>query len=94
MVKYLVENGAKVTMEEYQGDETVLFDTVIRGNETIVDYILRNGASKDIHDCDGSGRSLLCIACHGGNAALVETLLRYKVDVRKEKESSSKYYVS
>ena len=70
MVKYLVEQGADVNI----------------GNETIVDYLFRLGKMKDIHDCDGSGRSLLSIACYGGNTAFVQTLLKYKVDVRKERE--------
>ena len=52
----------------------------------IVEYLLSHGAMKYIYDCDRSGRSLLCIACHGGNVALVQILLKYKVYVRKEKE--------
>ena len=88
VVKYLVENGAKVTMEECKGDQTVLYEAFnLRkgGNERIVDYLLSHGAVKDIHECDRSGRSLLSIACYLGHIALVQTLLKYKVDVRKEK---------
>ena len=88
MVKYLVENGAKVTTEECKGNQTVLFDVVNfrKGGNEIVDYLLSHGAVKDIHDCDRSGRSLLSIACYAGNTALVQTLLKYKFDVRKERE--------
>ena len=85
MVEYLVENGAKVTMEECKGNETVLFEAVDQGNETIVNYLLSHGAVKDIHECDRSGRSLLSIACYLGHIALVQTLLKHKVNVRKEK---------
>ena len=85
IVKYLVENGAKVTMEDCKGDQTVLFEAVNRGNDKIVDYLLSHGASKDIHECDRLGRSLLSTACYLGKTALVQTLLKYKVDVRKEK---------
>ena len=86
IVKYLALNGAKITMEECQGDQTVLFEAVKNGDEAIVDFLLRHGAMRDIHDCDRSGRSLLYTACHAGNSALVQTLLKYKVDLRKEKE--------
>ena len=70
IVKYLLEHGAEVNI----------------GNETIVDYLFRSGKMKDVYDFDGSGRSLLSIACYSGNATLVQTLLKYKVDPRKEKE--------
>ena len=70
MVKYLVEHGADVNIR----------------NETIVDCLFRRVKMKDIHDCDNSGRSLFSIACYIGNTPLVRALLKYKVDVRKEKE--------
>ena len=85
IVKYLVENGAKVTMEECKGDQTVLFEAVNRGNDKTVDYLLSHGAVKDIYECDRSGRSFLSTACYLGNIALVQTLLKYKVGVRREK---------
>ena len=85
IVKYLVENGAKVTIEKCRGHDTVLFVAVNRGDEKIVDYLLSRGAVKDMYECDRSGRSLLRIACYRGNIALLKTLLKYKVDVRKEK---------
>ena len=70
IVKYLVGHGADVNI----------------GNETIVDYLFRRGKMKDIHDWDRSGRSLLNIACNSCNTAFVQTLLKYNVNVRKEKE--------
>ena len=70
IVKYLIAHGCNVNI----------------GDETIIDYLFRRGVMKDIHDCDHSGRSLLSIACYCGNIALVQALLKYKVDVRKEKE--------
>ena len=70
MVKYLVEHGADINI----------------GNGTIFDYLFHHGMINDIHDFDHTGRSLLNIACCGGNTALVQTLLKYKVDARKEKE--------
>ena len=71
MVKYLVEQGADINI----------------GNETIVDYLFNCGMMKHIYDdWDHSKRSLLSVGCYIGNSALVQTLLKYKVDVSKEKE--------
>ena len=63
LVKYLVENGAEITENKCQGDQTVLLEAVIQRNKSIVDYLLQHGAMKAIIDCDRSGRSLLRIAC-------------------------------
>ena len=73
-------------MQVCQEDQTVLFAAVDRGNERIVEYLLLHGAKKYINACDCSGRSLLNVACYGGNTALVQILLKYKIDVRKEKK--------
>ena len=55
MVKYLVEQGADINS----------------GNGTIFDYLLHHGMIKDIDDFDHTGRSLLNIACCGGNTVVV-----------------------
>ena len=85
IVKYFVVNCASKSIEECHEDQTVLLAAVKRGNETIVDCIIRNFAITDFYDCSNLGRSLMRIACHGGNAAIVRTLLKCKVDMRKEK---------
>ena len=83
-VECLVNNGAKVNIEELSGEETVLFWALNSKSEKIVDYLLQHGAIKDINHKDSSGRSFLNIVCCEGNAALVQTLLKYNVDLREE----------
>ena len=87
IVKYFVVNNPQATMEEHPGKQTVLFVAVKQGNEAVVDYLLFHGAIKNIYDLGHIGRcSLLKIACYDGNSTLVQTLLKYKVDIQKEKE--------
>ena len=84
MVKYLVEHGAAVTTEHKQGQSTVLYSACDKGNDLVVDYLLQHGAIQDIDDDEP--HSPLSIACSKGHTAVVKTLLKYSVDVRKEKE--------
>ncbi len=83
MVKYLVEHGAKVTREDCHVCDTVLYRACSVGNELIVDYLLQNGAIKDINKRKWT--SPLNVACLGGHTAVVQTLLKYGVDIRQEK---------
>ena len=69
IVKYLIDHGSNVDLAD----------------ERIFDYLSRHGLMKDIDDWDHSGRSLLTIACNGGDTALVQRLLKY-AGIRKEKE--------
>ena len=84
MVKYLVEHGAMVTTEHKQGQSTVLYSACDKGNDLVVEYLLQHGAIQDIDDDEPC--SPLSIACCKGHIAVVKTLLKYSVDVRKEKE--------
>jgi ankyrin repeat protein len=51
-----------------------------RGSASVVDYLLQHGAIKD------ENNSSLRIACRKGHTAVVQTLMKYNVDIRKEKE--------
>ncbi len=83
VVKYLVEHGAKVTREDCRGDDSVLSRACFKGNYVIVDYLLQHGAIEDINTHAGS--SSLYTACSFGHTAVVQTLLKYNVDIRKER---------
>jgi ankyrin repeat protein len=86
MVKYLVEHGAMVTTEHKQGNWTVLSLACHKGNHLIVDYLLQHGAIKDICSYDDWQPSPLSVACFYGHTAVVQTLLKYKVDIRKQEK--------
>jgi ankyrin repeat protein len=80
-VQYLVEHGAEVASENKDGSDTVLYWACFGGNDLIVNYLLQHGAQ--FHD---KMISLLSVACQKGHTPVVETLLRFQVDLRKEKE--------
>jgi ankyrin repeat protein len=86
VVKYLVQRGAMVTAEDIQSQDTVLFLACKMGNDLIVDYLLQHGAARDIDGCDGGPYSPLSIGCCKGHTSVVQTLLKFNVDLRKEKE--------
>ena len=85
MVKYLVEQGAnyKVTREDHRGHHSVLWTACFRGNDVIVDYLLEHGAIEDLSR--QVEKSPLRAACLMGRTAVVQTLLKYNVDIRKER---------
>ncbi len=83
MVKYLVEHGAKVTREDHRGHHSVLWTACFRGNDVIVDYLLEHGAIEDLSR--QVEKSPLRAACLMGRTAVVQTLLKYNVDIRKER---------
>ncbi len=82
MVKYLVEHGAKVTREHCRGSHTVLRQACLNGNHVIVDYLLQHVAIEDLNT--QTRCSPLYVACSWGHTAVVQTLLKYNVDIRKE----------
>ncbi len=82
IVKYLVEHGAKVTREDCRGWDTILWRACFNGNDVIVEYLLQHGAMEDLNT-QASG-SPLYTACLSGHTAVVQTLLKYNVDIRKE----------
>ena len=83
IVKYLVEHGAKLTRQDCRGQDAVLSLACFVGNQVIVDYLLQHGAIVDLNRQVGS--SLLFKACSWGHTADVKTLLKYNVDIRKER---------
>ena len=83
MVKYLVNHGAKVTREDCRGGHSVLLLACCLGNDVIVDYLLQHGAIEDLNT--QAWRSPLSAACFWGHTAVVQTLLKYNVDIRKER---------
>ena len=50
----------------------------IKGNENVVDILLRNAASVDA--CDSEGRTALRAAVFSGHEHIVKLLLRYNAD--------------
>ena len=80
VVQYLVEHGAKVTREDCRGRHTVLWWACDKGNHIIVEYLLQHGAIVDLNT-----HSPLFVACFQGHTAVVQTLLKYNVDIRKER---------
>ncbi|CAB4041140.1 D Chain D, Coupling Of Remote Alternating-access Transport Mechanisms For Protons And Substrates In The, partial [Paramuricea clavata] len=86
IVKYLVEHGAEVINLHTHGSDTILFLACEKGNESIVDYLLQNGATKDINKYGDDRVSPLSIASEKGHTAVVQTLLKYNVDMRKDKQ--------
>ena len=84
MIKYLVEHGAELTNEENLNIPTILFLACEGGNASIVDYLLQHRAFKDVNNWKLS--SPLAVACQKGHTTVVQTLMRYNVDIRKEKE--------
>ncbi len=83
IVKYLVDHGAKVTREDCRDANSVLWKASHKGNDVIVDYLLQHGATEDLNTKAGS--SSLYTACCWGHTAVVQTLLKYNVDIRKER---------
>ena len=83
MVKYLVDHGAKVTREDCSDVNSVLWRASRKGNDVIVDYLLQHVAIEDLNTQAES--SPLHIACFLGHTAVVQTLLKYNFDIRKER---------
>jgi ankyrin repeat protein len=84
LVKCLVEIGSK--MKEH-GAKTALYNRACQlGNELIIHYLLQHSTIKDIVDNDPMGRSFFSIACYEGSTALVQSLLKFNIDIREEKE--------
>ncbi len=82
IVKYLVQHGAKVTREDCRGTHTVLCLACSQGHDVIVDYLLQHGATEDLNTQDEI--SPLFVACQRGHTAVLQTLLKYNVEIRKE----------
>ena len=89
LVQCLVENGAKIVTENCPKHigRTVLYNRACQqGHEEIASYLLQHGGIKDTVDDDPFRRFFLSPACYEGNTALVRSLLKFNIDLRKEKE--------
>ena len=56
------------------------------GNSSIVEYLLQRKAIREITKYSDSDWSPLRTACYHGQTAVVQTLLKYGVDIRKEEK--------
>ena len=82
-IDFFVENSATVTREDDW--IAILYFACERGRSSMVEYILENVVSKDINNCFDADWSPLRAACYHGHTAVVQTLLKYNIDIRKEK---------
>ena len=83
MVEYLVEHGAEVTRKGCRACDTVLYFACRLGNAPIVDYLLQHHGINDLNKKKWT--SPLKVACLGGHTQVVQTLLKYGVNIRQEK---------
>ena len=83
IVKYLFEHGAELTNEENRNMVTILYMACEGGSASVVDYLLQHGAIEDVNNWKLN--FFLRIACRKGHTAVVQTLMKYNVDIRKEK---------
>ena len=73
-----------MTREDCRGGDSVLWLACCLGNDVIIDYLLQHGAIEALNSQAG-GCSPLYEACSWGHTAVVQTLLKYNVDIRKER---------
>ena len=55
-MKFLVENGANIDRPMFESGRTMIMDAAMIGNKEMFDFLLKQGASKDLR-C-GIGKSL------------------------------------
>ena len=83
-VKYLFENyGTRVDDDTWS---KILYLACGEGMSSVVEYLLQRKGNKEITKYFYSDRSPLRTACYYGHTAVVQILVKYNVDIRKEKE--------
>ena len=83
-VKYLFENhGTRVDDDAWS---KILYLACGEGMSSVVEYLLQRKGNKEITKYFYSDRSPLRTACYYGHTAVVQILLKYNVDIRKEKK--------
>ena len=85
MVEYFFENSATVRREDDDLWNEILY--LACEKSSVVESILKNKAIKDINRCFDCNWSPLRTACYHGHTAVVQALLKYNVDIRKEKKN-------
>ena len=85
MVEYLFENNGKVTRLDDDTWSTTLYLACEVGNSSVVEYLLQRKVIIEITKYFYFRWSPLRAACYHGHTAVVETLLKYNIDIRKEK---------
>ena len=84
MVEYLFENNGKVTRVDGDTWSKILYLACELGKSSVVEYLLQREVVKEITKYFDSEWSPLRTACYHGHTAVVQTLLKYNVDIRKE----------
>ena len=86
MVEYLFENNGKVTRVDDDTWSKILHLACEVGKSSVVEYLVQHKVIKEITKYFYSDWSPLRTACYHGHTAVVQTLLKYNVDIRKEKK--------
>lgn len=80
IVKYLIENGAKVE-EKIVGKVTPLAWAVLKGHTEVVRYLLKSGANVQVKI---KGTPMLNLAALSNNLEMVKCLVEYKIDINNK----------
>ena len=86
MVEYLFENNGKVTRVDDDTWSKILYLACEHGMSSVIEYLLERKIIKDITQYFDPKWFPLRTACYHGHTAVVQTLLKYNVDIRKEKK--------
>ena len=46
-MQFLIENGAQIDRPMFENGRTMLMDAALRGNQRMLEFLLKHGASKD-----------------------------------------------
>ena len=79
LVKLLLQSGADIYAKGGDQQITILMLSVLRGNTSIVQYLLDEGAS--VNTQDRKGDTALMLASSSGHSEIVRLLLNYGADV-------------
>ncbi len=79
LVKYLIENGAKIDAADTDG-KTVLIDACENGNLKLVKYLVEE-MNMDVNAKDKYGQTVLLFTCQCRNLDIVKYLVEHGADV-------------
>ena len=46
-MQFLIDNGAQIDRPMFENGRTLIMDAALKGNKQMLEYLLKNGASKD-----------------------------------------------